>query len=219
MMTQPTLPMAARPNDIASYVIEKAASFDRFMIAFAGPPGAGKTTAAQAVCNAISKQPAAPTACVVPMDGFHFDNAVLDARGWRDRKGAPHTFDADGFVSMVRRLRQGGDIAVPTFDRTDDFSRAGARIVGAGDKIVIVEGNYLLLREQPWCQLHDLFDLTIMLDVPLATLEERLIERWRIHGLSDDDARARAMQNDIPNARTVIQDSAPPDWRIAQFSL
>jgi pantothenate kinase len=89
-------------------------------------------------------------------------------------------------------------------------------VVGADDRLLIVEGNYLLLDADPWAQARSLYDLTIALDVPEAELERRLIARWLDHGHDADAARARALSNDIPNARRVVRESVPADIVIHQ---
>ena len=151
-------------------------------------------------------------AALVPMDGFHYDNRVIEARGLGKRKGAPETFDFKGLQAMLGRLRTGGaDIAVPVFDRAADLARASASIVAAQDRIVIVEGNYLLLDEAPWSGLKGVFDLTIFLDVPRGVLAHRLVQRWLDHGLPEAQARERAFSNDMINAERLIAARLEPD--------
>lgn len=183
-----------------------AARPGRVLVGIAGAPGAGKSTLAEALVDRLG-----PQAALVPMDGFHLDNAILDARGRRFAKGSPDTFDVDGFEAILQRLKAGGEVIVPVFDRYIDVSRGSARVVPPGARIIVAEGNYLLLRDAPWDRLHALWDLTAFLDVPLAELERRLIDRWHHHGLSDEDARRRAFDNDIPNARRVIDGSVAAD--------
>ena len=178
----------------------------RVLVGIAGAPGAGKSTLAEALVDRLG-----PQAALVPMDGFHLDNAILDARGRRFAKGSPDTFDVAGFEAILQRLKAGGEVIVPVFDRYIDVSRGSARVVPPGARIIVAEGNYLLLRDAPWDRLHALWDLTAFLDVPLAELERRLIDRWHHHGLSDEDARRRAFDNDIPNARRVIDGSVAAD--------
>jgi fructokinase len=191
-----------------------AARPGRVLIAIAGAPGAGKSTLAEALVDRLG-----PEAALVPMDGFHLDNAILDTRGRRFAKGSPDTFDVDGFDAVLQRLKAGGEVIVPVFDRQIDVSRGSARVVPKGARIIVAEGNYLLLREAPWHRLAALWDLTVFLDVPLAELERRLIARWHHHGLSDADARRRAQDNDIPNARRVRDGSLAADIVIRQDGL
>jgi fructokinase len=195
---------------IDAIIAASRATQGRVLVAIAGPPGAGKSTLVEALAADIDG------AAVVPMDGFHLDNAVLEHRGILARKGAPESFDGLGFVNMIARLKQGGEVAIPVFDRARDIAIAGARVIGPDQRVLLVEGNYLLLNAQPWAALAGLWDLTIGIDVPLPVLEARLIQRWRDHGLTQAQAEARAMGNDIPNARQVLQESMLADVVIRQ---
>ncbi|MCV0395114.1 MAG: nucleoside triphosphate hydrolase [Rhizobiaceae bacterium] len=198
------------PATLAHAILDRAGGAPRFMVAIAGPPGAGKSTLAEAVLARMLE--AGETAAIVPMDGFHFDDIVLEARGLKPRKGAPETFDVAGLLVMLRRLgAREADVAIPVFDRSIEVARAGAAIVPAGTRILLVEGNYLLLDEPPWTELAGLFDLTVMLDVPLEELESRLVRRWLGHGFDETGAMDKALSNDIPNARRVVAASRPAD--------
>lgn len=187
----------------------------RFIVAISGAPGAGKSTLAEAVLATLNHD-LADQAVILPMDGFHLDNAILKARGDFDKKGAPGTFDSDGFASVLARIRPGTrDVVVPVFDRTLDLARAGGRLIKADTEIIIVEGNYLLLDRPQWAQSVANYDLTVFIDVPIAILEQRLIRRWIDHGLAPDAAVSRARGNDIANAKTVIDGSVPAEITIS----
>ena len=194
------------PADLALEITTRGAASDRFIVAVVGPPGAGISTLAGQIAKAIGL-----SARVVPMDGFHYDNTVLDRLGLRGRKGAPDTFDALGFVHLLRRLRAGGDAAIPVFDRKADLARSAADLVTIADKYLIVEGNYLLLTDAPWCDLAPLFDLTIFINVAEAELDRRLVDRWHHHGKTPDEARHWIDSNDLPNIRRVNQGSRQAD--------
>lgn len=186
----------------------------RRLVALAGPPGAGKSHVAEALAAAV------PRAAVLPMDGFHYDDAVLTVLGRRARKGAPDTFDVAGLAHLLHRLRAGGDgaaeaVAVPVFDRALELSRGAARLIGPEIAVVIVEGNYLLLRDGPWAALAPLFDLTVMLSVPEAVLRARLAARWQGYGIAPDEIGRRVEGNDLPNGRRVMAGSAPADVVLA----
>jgi pantothenate kinase len=194
------------PAGLAALIRERAAGQGRFITALAGAPGSGKSTLAAEVVAALGAG-----ARVVPMDGFHYDDEVLEARGQRARKGAPYTFDAQGFLHLIRRLRAEDEVAFPVFDRSMELSRAAADVVTKADRFLVVEGNYLLLNEPPWDALAPLFDLTVFLDVPIAELDRRLLARWAHYGKTPAEARAWIDGNDMPNIEKVIHHSRAAD--------
>jgi pantothenate kinase len=197
-------------GNVAQAILDKAKTGDRVIVAIAGPPGAGKSTFAEALTTHLKGRGA--RAVTVPMDGFHYDNAILDAEGTRARKGAPFTFDAAGFLSLLQRLRAGEDrVAIPAFDRERDIAINCAWLVGADDRILVVEGNYLLLNEEPWSRMRPLFDLTVFLNPGIDTLRKRLVDRWLKHDHTPEQAERRAAENDIPNAEYVVANSTGAD--------
>lgn len=184
----------------------------RVLVAIAGAPASGKSTFAEKLVTAIRQRDGADAAVLVPMDGYHLENDVLDARGLRHVKGAPQTFDAEAFLSLVRRIRHNaGATLYPLFDRAADRTVPDAGQVGADTRVVVFEGNYLLLNAPVWADLADHFDVKIMLAVPMAELRNRLIDRWLSYGFSRPDAEVRAMGNDMVNAQIVIENSAAAD--------
>lgn len=200
-------------ENLPAEILSKRSNTDgRLIVAIAGPPGAGKSTISEYLRDAINKGGVGP-AVIVPMDGFHLDNAILDERGLRSRKGSPPTFDCAGFAALLERLKNASeDVVIPAFDRTLDLARAGAAIVRADHQILLVEGNYLLLNQEPWTELASFFDMTIFLEVPFSELERRLIQRWLDHGHTEDAARQRALSNDIPNAELVVSSSRDANY-------
>ncbi|HEV2901200.1 nucleoside triphosphate hydrolase [Mesorhizobium sp. AaZ16] len=186
---------------IVATIFKRAGGERRFIVAIAGPPGSGKSTLSSQLHDLLPEGSAA----VVPMDGFHFDDRILESRGLRARKGAPETFDYAGFEALLKRIRAAEpDIAIPVFDRTMELSRAAAAIIPADVKFILVEGNYLVLDEPPWSGLAPLFDFTLFIDVPRPELERRLMQRWHEHGKSDEEARAWVASNDMPNVDKVL---------------
>lgn len=127
-------------EDLANQLVARASGRDRFLAGIAGPPGSGKSTIAADLVQVLQAQ--GQTAVVVPMDGYHFDDVVLNARGHRARKGAHYTFDSHGFVHLVRRIkaREPG-IAIPVFDRHMELSRAAADVIEESTRFIIVEGD------------------------------------------------------------------------------
>lgn len=195
------------PESLAELIKARAGNGPgRFLTALAGPPGAGKSTLSAALVAALG-----PGARVVPMDGFHYDDAVLNARGLRSRKGAPETFDLSGFSNLLKRLRVEGEVAIPVFDRSLELSRGSADVVLPEDRFLIVEGNYLLLNEGKWADLAGQFDLTVWMDVDLAELDLRLMARWAHFGKTPAESRAWIDGNDMPNIRRTIENSRPAD--------
>ncbi|MFC3613329.1 phosphoribulokinase [Lutimaribacter marinistellae] len=191
--------------ELLELIAEKAKGKARILIAIAGAPGSGKSTLAEELAAQLAD------AAVLPMDGFHRDNAELEQMGRLHRKGAPDTFDADGFAELVRSLRSEEEIGYPTFDRALDKTIPKGGQLAKAVRIVIVEGNYLLLDTPPWNRLAAEFDLTVGLEVPLSVLEKRLIRRWLDQGMSPEQAAARAGKNDMKNANFVIVKSVKPD--------
>lgn len=194
-------------------VLAAPRSGKRRLVALAGPPASGKSTLAETLCEKLNA--AGCKTQVVPMDGFHLDNSILIERGLLPRKGAPETFDAEGFASLIARIKNTSEVFYPTFDRTRDIAVAGTGFVPEDCDTVVVEGNYLLFDAPVWRDLYDLWDIRIQLDVPLQVLEERLIARWLAHGLSPEKANERALANDIPNARRVLAHALSPDIKLS----
>ena len=205
--------LAALPPDAASR--ER-----RFILGVAGPPAAGKSTLAEALREALNGGRGSgredEVATIAGLDGFHFDDAVLHARAHRPRKGAPFTFDAAGYAAMLGRLvaRSRVAVAVPVFDRELELSRAAAAIVEPHHRIVITEGNYLLLDDERWRPVRDRLDFSVFLDVPFEELRRRLMGRWLGHGYDPEEAREKTEANDLVNARLVASTSVEPDLRL-----
>lgn len=191
----------------------------RLLVAVAGPPASGKSTLAHKLSVGLCD--AGRSAAVVPMDGFHFDDAILKDHSDLDRKGAPWTFDVGGFATTIERLSANADdvIYVPVFDRALELSRASGRAIPSTVEVLVIEGNYLLLDEPEWTRAAKHYELTVMLDVDLATLEQRLLERWTGFGLSRDAAQAKAAENDLPNGTIVLTKSRRADVYLSNAGL
>lgn len=184
----------------------------RLIVAIAGPPASGKSTLAAALVGALNEGAGEGSAALLPMDGYHLDNRILEQRRLLPRKGAPETFDSEGFCRMVALVRAAhDDIIHPVFDRDADLAVAGAAIIAGSVEIVIVEGNYLLLGDEPWRAAQSNYDLTVFVAPAMPTLSERLVERWLIHGHDRDAAIRRAQDNDLPNAELVVEQSVGAD--------
>ncbi len=143
----------------------------RILVAIAGAPGSGKSTLAEQVVDLLTTQ-FGLRAALFPMDGYHYDDAVLNEMGRRAFKGAIDTFDAHGLRHMLQRLKANEDdvIAVPVFDRSIEIARAGGRLIPQTIEVIVCEGNYLLALQPPWDRLKSIFDLTIFVDVHVEEL-------------------------------------------------
>lgn len=201
---------------LAAELRARAGGPARLVVAIAGPPGSGKSTTAEVLADQLNAG-VPGLAAVLPMDGYHYDDTYLVPMGMRARKGAPDTFDVAGLRHMLARLRANDEpqVAVPVFDRSIEIARAGARMIPQSVKVLVVEGNYLLLQSDPWASLRELFDLTVLIDVPESTLRARLTERWVGYNLTAEEITWKLDGNDLPNGRFVMAQSASPDYRLA----
>ena len=200
-------------EDLVGRILRHPRDGRRTIVALAGAPGAGKSTLAETLVLSLNEAEPA-SAALLPMDGYHFDDRVLEARGLRARKGAPDTFDVGGLRHMLERLQKNEEpeIAVPLFDRTIEIARAGAAIVPQNVSRLIVEGNYLLLDRPGWSDLASLYDITVMIAVPEDRLRYRLAQRWQGFGLSPEAITAKLEANDLPNGRLVTACSRQADY-------
>lgn len=183
----------------------------RRLLGIAGAPGAGKSTLAAAVTAEL-----APHAVLVPMDGFHLAQAELDRLGRAGRKGAPDTFDVAGFVALLGRLRVSADAAsgtvyAPAFRRDIEEPIAGAIPIWPQARLVVVEGNYLLLEDPDWAPVRGLLDETWLLQTPEEVRLARLVARHRDFGKSADEALAWATGSDAANAALVAASAGNAD--------
>jgi pantothenate kinase len=185
-----------------------AESGQRRILGITGAPGSGKGTVAAKLLADLGS-----SAVLVPMDGFHLAEAELRRLGRRDRKGAPDTFDAAGYVALLRRLREptGEVVYAPEFHRDIEESIAGAIAVGPDVPLVITEGNYLLLDSPPWSSVRELLDDAWFLAPDDEVRVTRLITRHIRYGKSPDEAREWVYRSDERNAALVAPSRARAD--------
>ena len=189
---------------------ELAAGPGRRVLGIAGGPGAGKSTLADAL--------AGPGTVVVGMDGWHLANSTLERLGRLDRKGAPDTFDAAGYVAFLERFRAGGDpLWAPEYRRSVEESIGGAIEISPETTLLVTEGNYLLLDATPWDRIRGLLDEAWFLRPDEAVRRDRLIARHVAVGRTHDEAVARADGSDAANA-TLIAATAPRADRVVEDS-
>jgi pantothenate kinase len=189
---QAALPAARKPDG------------SRYLLGLAGAPGAGKSTLAQALTDHLNAR--ASSAALVPMDGFHLAQAELERLGRAQRKGAPDTFDALGYVALLRRLRQpvpGETVYAPSFSRSLEEPVAGAIPVGPEVDLVVTEGNYLLWDESGWAQVRGCLDAVWYVEENETLRVQRLVARHVTFGRSPEQAHDWVMRSDEANARLI----------------
>ena len=195
-----------RPEELVDRAASLLEGRDRVVLGVAGAPAAGKTTLARAVADGVDaalREPGGPPVAVqVPMDGFHLADVQLERLGLADRKGVPASFDAGGYVALLRRLRDADEDVVyaPSFERDLEQALAGAVAVPREVRLVVTEGNYLLLDEPPWDAVRGLLDEVWFVEADDAERTARLLARHVEFGKTPEQAEAWRAAVDDPDA-------------------
>lgn len=176
----------------------------RALLGITGAPGAGKSTLAQWLAAELGQAHPGQVA-VLGMDGFHLAGAVLERRGSTGVKGAPETFDGHGYLALLRRLRAETDRTVygPVFHREVEDSVAGELEISPAVRLVVTEGNYLLLDTDPWASVRGALDECWFVESDERVRCGRLVARHEAYGVAPEAARARAYGPDQDNAVLV----------------
>ena len=202
------------------HLLDRAGSGRRIVLGLTGPPGCGKSTVSAAMVEALP----AGSAVVLPMDGYHLAQAELERLGRAERKGAPDTFDAAGFVALLRRVARPDAqddgappevVYAPEFRREIEEPIAGAIPIAPEVPLILVEGNYLLLDAGAWVGVRPLLDACWYIDPPDDVRLERLIARHMAHGRSPQAAREWVFRSDEANARVIATTRDRADLLIA----
>lgn len=202
--------------DRAADLVAHTPSDQRCLLGVVGAPGGGKSTLVEALLPALAAR-LGDVVAHVPMDGFHLADDQLDRLGRRERKGAPDTFDIDGYAAALFRCRHdvGHDVFVPGFERSLEQPIAAARVVAASARLVLTEGNYLLHDADGWDQVHPLLAECWYVDLADDVRRQRLVARHVLFGKAPDEAVAWVETVDEPNARLVADGRARADLVIA----
>ncbi len=185
---------------------------NRYFIALSGPPASGKSTISEKLVKDLTLK--GHNSSILQMDGFHYDDQILKQKSLLLKKGAPETFDVMGFLNFLFRLQNENEVAIPIFDRSLELSRSSAVIISKETRVVIVEGNYILLKTHPWRELHKFFNSTIMINTKHEILEKRLIERWRSFNIPEEEIKQKVFENDLPNGVNVYKNSILADLNL-----
>ena len=188
-------------------------STSRYFIALSGAPGSGKSTVSEKLVSDLNT--VGHKSSILQMDAFHYDDQILKGKNLLLKKGAPETFDVMGLLNFINRLEKESEVVIPFFDRSLELSRSSAVIISDDIKVVIVEGNYLLLKSHPWRELHKFFNSTIIVNCDERILEERLIKRWENFNLSKEIINQKVYENDLPNGVYVLKNSISPDFELS----
>ena len=185
---------------------------NRYFIALSGPPASGKSTISEKLVKDLTLK--GHNSSILQMDGFHYDDQILKQKSLLLKKGAPETFDVMGFLNFLFRLQNENEVAIPIFDRSLELSRSSAVIISKETRVVIVEGNYILLKTHPWRELHKFFNSTIMINTKHEILEKRLIERWRSFNIPEEEITQKVFENDLQNGVNVYKNSILADFNL-----
>jgi pantothenate kinase len=216
----PPTPLLEQP--VQHLVSRLASQVPRWMIGMAGVPGAGKSTLAARLADAVNAGTAPNTLIVLGMDGFHLTKSELsrlpNPTEAFARRGAPWTFDTRALAQRLHRLREAAgraEVTWPGFQHDVGDPVEGAYVIPASTRLVLVEGLYLLHHEKGWEGISRLFNERWYLDTPVETAMARLrLRHMQAWGLTRGEAEARIAANDRLNAAIVLASAQYADWRL-----
>lgn len=201
-------------TELAGMLVELSSQANRrVIVGIVGSPGSGKSTLALQLHRQLG-----PSSAVIPMDGFHLSQQQLEDQGKANRKGAPDTFDVDGFLHILTRVREEKEeVYIPAFDRSQENPIAASILITSVNKIIVVEGNYLLLSQPRWNQVESFLDTKWFLNPSFELRLQRLVHRHISHGKSQAEAERWVSDVDEINATLIEQDMQRADLVIKDF--
>ncbi len=211
MDTEPTS-LSLTPDEAFALLRAEAAGLlarpGRSVLGIAGGPGTGKSTIAVKLAEALG-----PEAAYVPMDGFHMKHAKLEGLGTAADKGMPHTFEGAAFADFLTALKAAsGPMSGPGYSRKIEDVVEDAFTVPGDTRLLVVEGNYLLLATAPWWRVRPLLDRAVYLEIPREMVRARLMQRHAEEGLfTEERNRAHIERVDLPNYDLVVRNRARAD--------
>ncbi len=198
------------PNDL-EYIAETILSkvnvniSNRFIVGIVGGPGSGKSTFAVRLQELINSKAKSDLTQIFPMDGFHRKNSELKRSGLIFVKGAPETFDLEGYTSMLNKIKLGENLKAPIYSREIHDVIDNALPIEPHHKIIITEGNYLFADMEEWCEIKDIIDLKIYINAAKRVCEKRLLERHMRGGKTEAEALEKIKKVDMENYDLIDQ--------------
>ena len=192
---------------IAETILSKISGYtsNRFIVGIAGGPGSGKSTFAVKLKELINSKAKSDLTQIFPLDGFHRKNSELESSGLISVKGAPETFDVEGYISMLKRIKLGENLKAPIYSREAHDVIDNALPIEPYHKIVITEGNYLFADMEGWCEIKDIIDLKIYINAAKGVCEKRLLERHMRGGKTEAEALKKIRKVDMKNFDLIAQ--------------
>ena len=178
---------------------------NRFIVGIAGGPGSGKSTFAVKLKELINSKAKSDLAQIFPMDGFHRKNSELESSGLLSIKGAPETFDVEGYLLILKRIKLGENLKAPIYSRDAHDVIDNALPIEPHHKIIITEGNYLFYDMEGWCEIKNIIDLKIYINAVKGVCEKRLLERHMRGGKTEAEALEKIKEVDMKNLDLIAQ--------------
>ncbi len=199
------------PSNDLEYIAETILSkvnvniSNRFIVGIAGGPGSGKSAFAVRLKELINSKAKSDLTQIFPLDGFHRKNSELERSGLLSVKGAPETFDVEGYLSMLNRIKLGEGLKAPIYSREAHDVIDNALPIEPYHKIIITEGNYLFADMEGWCEIKDIIDLKIYINAAMGVCEKRLLKRHMRGGKTEAEALEKIKKVDMENYDLIDQ--------------